>query len=112
MMRGTHRFFLTDRSLYLLVLEDRRQDDRSIHEWLKTIRNRGGNSPIVVVINKSDDGKQDYRPDERGLREEYPNIVTFMRTSCDPGEWAARSIQALRQRIVAVVRGAIRDLST
>ena len=30
MMRGTHRFFLTERSLYLLVLEDRRQDDRSI----------------------------------------------------------------------------------
>jgi GTPase SAR1 family protein len=29
-MRGTHRFFLTERSLYLLVLEDRREDDRSI----------------------------------------------------------------------------------
>ena len=28
-MHGTHRFFLTARSLYLLVLEDRRQDDRS-----------------------------------------------------------------------------------
>ena len=29
-MRGTHRFFLTARSLYLLMLEDRREDDLSI----------------------------------------------------------------------------------
>ena len=55
-MHGTHRFFLTERSLYLLVLEDRREDDRSIYDWLKVIRNRGGNSPVMVVINKCDDG--------------------------------------------------------
>ena len=48
MMRGTHRFFLTERSLYLLVLEDRQQDDqRAVHEWMKTIRNRGGDSPVT-----------------------------------------------------------------
>ncbi len=29
-MYGTHRFFLTERSLYLLVLENRREDDRSM----------------------------------------------------------------------------------
>ncbi len=103
MMRGTHRFFLTERSLYLLVLEDRRQDDRSIYEWLKTIRNRGGDSPVIVVINKSDNGKQDYRPDERGLRETYPNMVAVLRTSCEPDAWAARSIDALRHEIVRVV---------
>ena len=44
MMRGTHRFFLTARSLYLLMLEDRREDDRSIYEWLKIIKNRGADS--------------------------------------------------------------------
>jgi hypothetical protein len=54
MMKGTHRFFLTERSLYLLVLEDRREDDRSIDDWMKTIRNRGKESPVIVVINKSD----------------------------------------------------------
>jgi GTPase SAR1 family protein len=48
MMRGTHRFFLTERSLYLLVLEDRRQDDRSIYDWMKTIRNRGKKNQIFV----------------------------------------------------------------
>ena len=103
MLRGTHRFFLTERSLYLLVLEDRRQDDRSIYDWMKTIRNRGGESPIIVVINKSDNGKQDYRPDEQGLREEYANIVTFVRTSCNDDAWAANSIETLRRELVRVV---------
>ena len=51
---GTHQFFLTHRSLYLLVLEARRKNDESIHYWLRTIRNRGGDSPIVVVINKAE----------------------------------------------------------
>jgi small GTP-binding protein len=103
MMRGTHRYFLTERSLYLLVLEDRRQDDRSIHDWLKTIRNCGRDSPVIVVINKSDEGKEDLRLDEEGLREAYRIIVgAFLRTSCNPGDWAARSIQKLREKIVEV----------
>lgn len=100
MMRGTHRFFLTERSLYLLILEDRRQDDRSIYDWLKTVRNRGGDSPIIVVINKSDAGKQDLRLDESGLQLSHPNIVAFLRTSCDADDWARDSIRRLREQIV------------
>lgn len=103
MMRGTHRFFLTERSLYLLVLEDRRQDDRSIFDWLKTIRNRGGDSPIIIVINKSDAGKRDLRLDESGLQFDYPTIVGFLRTSCDVDQWAKRSIEKLREEIVETV---------
>ena len=98
-MHGTHRFFLTARSLYLLVVEDRRQDDRSVYDWLKTIRNRGQDSPVIVVINKSDEGKQDLRLDEKGLRDAYPSIVDFVRTCCDPGELGATSIQKLRELI-------------
>ena len=103
MMRGTHRFFLTARSLYLLVLEDRREDDRSIHDWLKTIRNRGADSPILVVINKSDEGKQALRLDEVGLRKEYPEIVGFLRTSCNDDDYSRDSIQTLRETIVDTV---------
>jgi internalin A len=98
-MHGTHRFFLTARSLYLLVLEDRRQDDRSVYDWLKTIRNRGDQSPVIVVINKSDEGIQDLRLDESALRQDYPTIVAFVRTCCDAGEWAAATIQKLREVI-------------
>ncbi|MCP5119073.1 MAG: GTP-binding protein, partial [bacterium] len=103
MMRGTHRFFLTERSLYLLVLEDRRQDDRSVYDWLKTIRNRGKQSPVIVVTNKCDAGKQDLRLDENRLRQDYPSIVDFIRTSCDPGESAAASVRKLRETIAGTL---------
>jgi len=104
MMRGTHRFFLTERSLYLLVLEDRRQDDEPVADnWLKTIVNRGGESPIIFVINKSDGGKQDLRLNEGGLERTYPNIVKILRTSCDADDWAQGSIDVLRQLIANIV---------
>lgn len=54
-MHSTHRFFLSERSLYLVVIEARREDDDSVFAWLKTVRNRGGDSPVIVVINKCDD---------------------------------------------------------
>jgi internalin A len=101
-MRGTHRFFLTQGSLYIIVLEDRRQDDRSVYEWLATVRQRGADSPIVVVINKSD-GQDALRLDEAGLMREYPNIVKFMRTSCDDDQRSRRSIEDLRQLLMETI---------
>lgn len=56
-LHETHKFFLTERSIYLLVLEDRREDDTSLFKWLKIITNRGGTSPVILVINKSDDAQ-------------------------------------------------------
>jgi GTPase SAR1 family protein len=104
MMRGTHRFFLTERSLYLLVLEDRRQDDESSAEnWLKTAVNCGGLSPIIVVINKSDSGKEDLRLNQARLHRNYPNIVGFLRTSCESDDWAAKSIETLRELIATTI---------
>lgn len=101
-MHHTHRFFLTARSLYLLVLEARREDDRTIYDWLRTIRNRGGDSPIIVVINKCEPPR-DLRLDESGLKREYPNIVAFVRTSCNPDGAAKASIAALRKLIAATL---------
>ena len=103
MMRGTHRFFLTSRSLYLLVLEDRREDDRSIYEWLKIIKNRGADSPILVVINKSDEGKEALRLPEAKLREEHPEIICFLRTSCNDDDFSRGTMAALKRDIVNAV---------
>lgn len=104
MMRGTHRFFLTARSLYLLVLEDRLGDDCSVHNCLKTIKNRAAGSPIQVVINKSDEGQPlGLRLDEAGLRKDYPKIVGFLRTSCNDDDFSRDCIQTLREEIVNAV---------
>jgi hypothetical protein len=41
---GTHRYFFSERCLYLLVLQDRREDDRSIDYWLKVILNKASHA--------------------------------------------------------------------
>ena len=97
-MRGTHQYFLTRRSLYLLVLDARFEDDLSIYDWLRIIRNRADDSPVIVVINKCDGDRRGPRLPEERLKKEH-GVVEFIRTSCDKGEEAAATIQALRELI-------------
>ncbi len=60
---STHQFFLTQRSLYVLV-DDTRKDSKSVHDevfayWLQVVGLLGGNSPLLIVQNeKSDRSKQ------------------------------------------------------
>lgn len=104
-MHGTHRFFLTKRSLYVLLLEARREDSgRTIFDWLKTIRNHGGDSPVLVVVNKCDDGRDNLGLDETAVTRDYPNVVGFVRTACNDDDRSREMIAALRRRIVAVLR--------
>src|ERR1700692_2796180 len=53
-LHAMHEFFLTARSLYLLVLGER--DDmaeRDAAYWLQLIRSYAGLAPVVVALNKS-----------------------------------------------------------
>ena len=103
-MRGTHQFFLTHRSLYLIVLEDRRQDDRSVYEWLRIVRSRGGDSPVIVVINKSDKDEPFLQLNETELQREH-GVVKVVRTSCNADGRSRASLDALRILIAATVNG-------
>ncbi|WP_083887212.1 ADP-ribosylation factor-like protein [Nodosilinea nodulosa] len=52
-MHSTHQFFLTERSLYLLVLNGRQgHEDADAEYWLELIQSFGGDSPVLVVLNK------------------------------------------------------------
>ncbi len=106
-MHGTHQFFLTHRSLYLLVLaarESRQNDDAEY--WLKTITAFGGDSPVIVVLNKSDELAFDVN--ENALRKKYPSIRAFIKTDCR----TARGINNLRAEISKAADGldGVRDL--
>ena len=80
-MHATHQFFLTKRSLYLLLL-DARQDERRgrLEYWLKIIRSFGADSPVIVVLNKSDQHRLDLN--RNALRSKYPQIRGFIETAC------------------------------
>ncbi len=104
-MHGTHRFFLTERSLYLLLLEARREDSgRTIYDWLKTIRNHGGRSPVLVIINKCDDGADNLGLDETAIQRAYPEVVGVLRTSCNDDPPSRERVATLRRTIVEVIR--------
>ncbi len=56
---ATHQFFLTKRSLYILV-DDTRKDDKSLNDasfnyWLQTVELFGGGSPLLLVQNEKGD---------------------------------------------------------
>lgn len=55
-MHSTHRYFLTERSVYVLVV-DIRADKTDFHYWLNIIELFGGDSPVVIVMNQ----KHSYR---------------------------------------------------
>ena len=51
---ATHRFFLSKRSLYVLVA-DNRKDDTDFNYWLNIIELFAGASPLLIVLNEKDD---------------------------------------------------------
>ncbi len=80
----THQFFLTHRSLYLVVLETRKDEAANrIEYWLRHVQSFAGNAPIVLVVNKSDQGSLSL--DERELLLKYPTIRAIVHTSCIEG---------------------------
>ncbi|MEI6443471.1 MAG: COR domain-containing protein, partial [Nostocales cyanobacterium ELA583] len=78
---ATHQFFLTKRSLYLLVCNCRTSEEENrIEYWLKLIESFGGESPVIIVGNKKDEQPLDIN--RKALREKYPNIQDIIETSC------------------------------
>ncbi len=95
-MHATHQFFLSRRSLYVLVLDGRR-DERPEY-WLRYIESFGGGSPVLVVFNKYDTnpGFDLNRP---FLQEKYPFIKGFWKTSCNTGNGIEAFKQALCEEL-------------
>jgi len=106
-MHATHQFFLTKRSLYLLILDSRTsQEDNRVEYWLKIIQSFGGESPILIVGNKIDQRHLDL--DRTGLQKKYSNIVGVLETSAATGA----GIEELKTAITEYVNNIphVRDL--
>jgi len=100
---STHKFFLTERSLYLLVLDARKGDQLgNVEYWLKLIQSFGGSSPIIVIINQVDQlyGQRPLNIDRKALQEKY-NIKDFVETSCL--ESHSDTIETLKRSITLAV---------
>lgn len=99
-MHATHQFFLTERSLYMLVLNGREGgEDVDAEYWLKHIESFGGESPVIVIQNKITQHPFDLN--YRGLRARYPQIRGFVKTDCKD----QIGLSELRELVESVVGG-------
>jgi len=104
-LHSTHQFFLTERSLYLLVLEPRTGlAQRDAEYWLKLIETQGSGSPVIVVMNWSH-GRR-WRVDEVKLRRKFPFIVDFLSTDALHGD----GIKELERCLARTVEQRMQDV--
>lgn len=53
-MHGTHRFFMTERALYLVLISGREgTEDHDAEYWLSLVRSFAGDVPVIVLDRKS-----------------------------------------------------------
>jgi small GTP-binding protein len=95
-MHATHQFFLTKRSLYLVVLDARRETKTDY--WLKQIQQISDNAPVIIVMNKIDEHSQ-HHLNETELVRKYPNIKQFCKISCMTQKGLPELITAIQQTI-------------
>jgi internalin A len=78
---ATHQFFLTKRSLYIL-LDDTRKDYKSVHDegfkyWLEVVDLLGGHSPVLVFQNEKSGRSKII--DQSGIKGRFDNVKDFYR---------------------------------
>ncbi len=100
-MHATHQFFLTERSLYLLVLNARKDEgNNDVEYWLKIIESFGKDAPVLIIANKSDE--HPLKLNRRHLQEKYPNIQGFFETSCKTEIGVDELRKAIAQQIAVM----------
>lgn len=86
-MHATHQFFLTKRSVYLIVVDARKGETESnLIYWLSIIKSYGGDSPIIVVVNKSEPPHNLDLNETRLAKDYAPNLRSFVKVSAKTGE--------------------------
>ncbi len=75
---ATHQFFLTKRSLYVLVA-DTRKEDTDFYYWLNAVELLSDNSPLLIVKNEKQDRLREIN--ERQLRGQFSNLKETLATN-------------------------------
>jgi len=99
-LHGTHQIFLSDRCVYVLVLQGRESNWESETDyWLRFIESFGGDSPVIVALNKYDE--HPFSVDRHRLLERCPQIAGFVPTDALTG----LGIEDLRSLLKHTVNG-------
>jgi internalin A len=74
----THQFFLTERSLYALVA-DTRKENTDFYYWLNVVELLSDNSPVLIIKNEKQDRQCEVN--ERQLRGEFAHLEKVVATN-------------------------------
>ncbi|BAY85851.1 Miro domain-containing protein [Calothrix parasitica NIES-267] len=88
----THQFFLTERSLYALVA-DTRKENTNFYWWMKVAELLSDNSPILIIKNEKQD--RQCQIDEGQLRREFLNLEKVLATNLKTN----RGLEEIKQNI-------------
>ena len=123
---ATHQFFLTKRSLYVLV-DDTRSDNKSILDegfkfWLEVVETLSESSPLLIFQNEK--GGRSKKIDEAGIKGRFPNVRDIYQGNLEhPGsadnllqavEYFARQLPHIGEDVPATwvsIRNDLKDLT-
>lgn len=78
-LHGTHRFFMTERAVYLVLLSGRDgQAERDAHYWLSLVRSFAGDAPVIVLLHRW--GECRFEVSRQDLRRAYGSDLVFIET--------------------------------
>src|SRR5262249_34237911 len=96
---ATHQFFLTRRSLYLLVSDDRKEDT-DFDYWLNVVQLLSGGSPVLIVQNEKQDRWRDINAGS--LRARFANLRDAYRINLADNRGLDALASAMRRELQAL----------
>jgi hypothetical protein len=93
---ATHQFFLTKRSLYALVT-DERKEDTDFDYWLSVVELLSGNSPLLIVKNQK--GDRIRQINEKELRAQFGNIQSITDVNLETVEGLPDLLKEIRHHV-------------
>jgi internalin A len=96
---STHQFFLTKRSLYVLVA-DTRKEDTDFFYWLNAVELLSDGSPLLIVKNEKQDRRREIN--ERQLRGQFGNLKETLATNLADNRGLDRILSEVRHYLTGL----------
>ncbi|WP_293153618.1 COR domain-containing protein [Microcoleus sp. bin48.metabat.b7b8b9.023] len=96
---ATHQFFLTERSLYVLLVDNRRQNPNLCY-WLRIIELLSNGSPVFLVHNEKQDIRCEINLSQQ--RRDFPNLEKDFATNLATNRGLEALQRALQNRIATL----------
>ncbi|MGK5681045.1 COR domain-containing protein [Actinoplanes sp. URMC 104] len=93
---ATHQFFLTKRSVYVLVC-DERKEDTDFQYWLDVVNLLSGASPLIIVQNRKQGRAQALNT--TGLRQAYPHLRDTISLNLADNSGLDDAVAKIRQEV-------------